>query len=93
MVLIYVVEDISSEALYLADDVPTLVVIYAVVDVVSYPAQLFVTLLQRVDHIVYCLFLHIVVIQTNAKIGCEVQLMGQVAQNTLKKASMVCTRK
>ena len=36
MVLIYVIEDISSEALYLADDVPTLVVIYAVVDVVSF---------------------------------------------------------
>ena len=80
-----VLEYVCSEALYLANDVPAVVVFYAVVDVRAYPLQHRLPLFQAFYHLVHCLFGYFLVVQVHPQVGSLPQFVCQIAQNLLEE--------
>ena len=83
--LIVVAEDGLSESLDLSDDVPRLVVFDVLLNVADNPSEHLVVSRQLFYHLVDGLLFHLVVVQSDAQVGSELQFAGEVAKDGLEE--------
>ncbi len=83
--LVELAEDVLAERLYVADDVPVLVVVDVLLYITENPLQQFVLFAQFVDHLVYGDALNLSVVKLDAQVGREVELACKVAQHALEE--------
>ena len=86
MILVEILEDIFTELFYLIDYIPSLVILDVFVYVVTDPFQHFFSLLQAVDHFIYGLCFHLVVVEVDAEVGRQIELVRKVAQHRLEES-------
>ena len=79
MILVEVLEDVLSKLLDRPDNVPSLLVLYVLVDVVAHPSHHLLVGVERLDHLIDRLSLHLVVVEIHAQVGRQVQFVGEVA--------------
>ena len=85
MILVEVLEDVLPKLLDCPDDVPSLLVLYVLVDVVAHPSHHLWVGVERLDHLIDRLALHLVVVEIHAQVGRQVQFVGEVAKHALKE--------
>ena len=85
IVLVIVLEDVATEVLNLSDDIPTLVVCDVLLDVFHDPEEQLVGVLQFLYQLIHSLLLHLLVVESDAQVGSEVEFSCQVAKHTLEE--------
>ena len=83
--LVELAEDVLAERLYVADDVPVLVVVDVLLYITENPLQQFVLFAQFVDHLVDGDALNLSVVKLDAQVGREVELACKIAQHALEE--------
>ena len=83
--LIKVAEDGASECLEWSDDVPSLVVLDIVVNIVENPFHHIVVHSQRRYQFIHCHVLHLIVVEFYFQVGGEVEFTCQVAHHALEE--------
>ena len=83
--LVVVAEDGSAKLLHLSDDVPRAIIVDGIHDIAEQPLEQDVRMRQRVDQLVYRLFLHLHVIESHAIVGTEFQFTCQIAKHLLEE--------
>lgn len=73
------------KSFYLPYDIPTLVIVDIGIDVFANPLQLLALGVQALYHLVDGLFLHVLIVEADTKAVGEVELMGQVPEDTLEE--------
>ena len=74
-----------TERLDLSDHIPALVVCDVFLDVIHNPEEQFVGAFQTFYQFIHSLLFHLIIVQSDAQIGCEVEFSGQIPQDTLKE--------
>ena len=85
IIFVIVTEDMLTERLDLPDYVPAFVVGDVFLDVFHDPEEQFVGVFQTLDEFIHGLLLHLVVIESDAEVGSQIQLSCQVSQHALKE--------
>ena len=85
MLLVVITEDVLTERLDLTDHVPALVVCDVFLDVIHDPEEQFVCAFQTFYQFIHRLLFHLIIVQSDAQVGCEVEFSGQISQDTLKE--------
>ena len=80
-----IIEDVATEVLNLSDDIPTLVVCDVLLDVFHDPEEQLVGVLQFLYQLIHSLLLHLLVVESDAQVGSEVEFSCQVAKHTLEE--------
>ena len=83
--LVVVAEDVAPEGLDLRDDVPRLIVLNVLHDVFQNPLEDEVGGGEVADELIDGEFLHLVVVESDAEVGGEVELARHVAEHTLEE--------
>ena len=74
-----------TERLDLSDHIPALVVCDVFLDVIHDPEEQLVGAFQTFYQFIHSLLFHLVIVQSDAQVGCEVEFSSQVSQYTLKE--------
>ena len=74
-----------TERLDLAHHIPALVVCDVFLDVIHNPEKQFVGAFQTFYQFIHSLLFHLIIVQSDAQVGCEVEFSSQVSQDALKE--------
>ena len=74
-----------AKRLDLADYIPALVVCDVFLDVFHNPEEQLVSVFQTLDEFIHSLLLHLIVVESDAEVGGQVQFSSQVSQYTLEE--------
>ena len=74
-----------TKGLDLADYIPALVVCDVFLDVIHDPEKQFVGAFQTFYQFIHSLLFHLIIVQSDAQVGGEVEFSGQVSQDALKE--------
>ena len=85
MLLVVITEDVFTERLDLSDHIPALVVCDVFLDVIHDPEKQFVGAFQTFYQFIHSLLFHLIIVQPDTQVGCEVEFSCQISQDTLKE--------
>ena len=74
-----------TKGLDLADHIPALVVCDVFLDVIHNPEKQFVGAFQTFYQFIHSLLFHLIIVQSDTQVGCEVEFSCQISQDTLKE--------
>ena len=83
--LLYSLEDVFSELLYLSDYIPVLFIVDVFFDVIHYPVQKFIVHAQFLNHFIYGILFYLDVVQFHSEVCRKVEFACQIAQYALKE--------
>ena len=85
ILFVNVAEDVFAKAFDLPNDIPIFVVGNILPNVGHHPGKFFALEGEPLDELVDGLLLYLKIVESDAQVGCEVELAGEIAENALKK--------